>query len=367
MSIFNGFFDNFLNGATNPKGNLGDYQHAARLYTDNNMRLAPKLKYLYHVVFNINPKINTLLNIQQVFDRTEINLLVKGIDLPGYTIKTETLNQYNRKKIVQTGVEYNPINLEFHDDNAGITTFLWESYFRYYYADSNYTTRNADGSPGAGADVPAYHKTGSQNAMYGSAERLAYKYGLDRGAKPEPFFTSIQVFQLHPQNVKSTFTSFTLVNPIISKFQHDKLAQDASEFTTNTMTIEYEAVFYNRGNVKEGSVPSNFGSIHYDHIPSPLTLAGGGGSGTLFGTNGVLSGINTALDDIQNGNFLGGIIVASNTLQAANHLTLKGVVGEVINSVSPINLSKPGALSDLAFPRTLASTDQVNANQVNFK
>lgn len=365
MSIFNGFFDNFLNGATNPKGNLGDYQHAARLYTDNNMRLAPKLKYLYHVVFNINPSINTLLGTQQVFDKTEINLLVKSIDLPGYNIKTETLNQYNRKKVVQTGVEYNPVNLEFHDDNAGITSFLWESYFRYYYADSNYTTRNSDGSPGISA--PSYQKTGSKNTMYGGAERLAYKYGLDRGAKPQHFFTSIQVFQLHPQNVQPTFTSFTLVNPIISKFQHDKMSQEASEFTVNSMTIEYEAVLYNRGNTKEGSVPSNFASIHYDHMPSPLTLAGGGGTGTLFGTNGVLSGINTAISDLQNGNFLGGLIVASNTVNAAKNLTLKNVGGEVINALSPINLSKPGALNDVVFPRTLASTDQVNATQVNFK
>ena len=142
--------------------------------------------------------------------------------------------------------------------------------------------------------------------------------------------------------------------------------QESSEFTVNTMTIEYEAVFDNRGNVKEGSVPANFGSIHYDHMPSPLTLAGGGGTGTLFGTGGVLSGINTAIDDLQNGNYLGGIIVAANTLQAANKLTLNGVAGEVINSASPINLSRPGALNDVVFPRTLASTDQVNATQVNF-
>jgi hypothetical protein len=364
MSIFNGFFDNFVNGATNPKGNLGDYQHAARLYTDNNMRLAPKLKHLYHVVFNINPAVKSLLDTQQVFDRTEINLLVKGVDLPGYTIKTETVNQYNRKKVVQTGVEYSPVSLEFHDDNAGITSFLWESYFRYYYSDSNYTTRNSDGSPGVTADP--YQKTGSQNTMYGSAERLAYKYGLDRGGKPQHFFKSIQVFQLHPQNVKPTFTSFTLVNPIISKFQHDKLTQESSEFTINNMTIEYEAVFYNRGNVKEGTSPTNFGSIHYDHIPSPLTLAGGGGSGTLFGTGGVLSGINTAIDNLQNGNFLSAAIINANTFQAANNLTLTGIAGEIINSLSPINLTNPGALTDIAFPRTLASTDQVNATQVTF-
>lgn len=365
MAIFDGFFDNFLHGATNPKGNLGDYEHAARLYTDNNMRLTPKLKHLFHVVFNINPAIKSLLDTQNVFDKTEINLLVKSVDLPGYNIKTETLNQYNRKKVVQTGVEYNPVNLEFHDDNAGITTFLWESYFRYYYADSNYTTRNTDGSPGI--ESSSYQKTGSKNTMYGGADRLAYKYGLDRGGKPQHFFKSIQVFQLHPQNVKPTFTSFTLVNPIISKFQHDKLAQDGSEFSTNSMTIEYEAVFYNRGNTKEGTSPANFASIHYDHMPSPLTLAGGGGTGTLFGTGGVLSGINTAIDDLTNGNFLGGLIVAANTVNAAKKLTLKTVAGEVINSLSPINLSKPGALSDVVFPRTLSSTDQVNASQVNFK
>jgi hypothetical protein len=375
MAIFDGFFDNFLHGATNPKGNLGDYEHAARLYTDNNMRLTPKLKHLYHVVFNINPRIKSLLGTQNVFDKTEINLLVKSIDLPGYSIKTETVNQYNRKKVVQTGVEYNPVNLEFHDDNAGITTFLWESYFRYYYADSNYTNRNSDGSPGKTST--AYQKTTrnpktptgslSLNSMYGGANSLAYKYGLDRGGKPEHFFTSIQVFQLHPQNVKPTFTSFTLINPIISKFQHDKLAQDGSEFTMNTMTIEYEAVFYNRGNTKAGSIPANFATTHYDHMPSPLTLAGGTGTGTLFGTGGVLSGINTVLDDLTNGNFLGGIIVAANTFKEAKHLTLKSVGGEVINSISPINLSKPGALNDVVFPRTLSNTDQVNASQVNFK
>ena len=45
MGIFDGYFDNFINFG-GPKGNLGDYQHAARLYVDNNMRLAPKFKHL---------------------------------------------------------------------------------------------------------------------------------------------------------------------------------------------------------------------------------------------------------------------------------------------------------------------------------
>ena len=363
MSRFNGFFDNFLNGVTNPKGNLGDYQHAARLYVDSNMRLTPKLKFLYHVVFNINPAIRTLLNTQQVFDKSEINLLVKSVDLPGYNIKTETLNQYNRKKVVQTGVEYTPVNLEFHDDNAGITSFLWESYFRYYYTDSNYTTRNYDGTPGITS--PAYQKTGNQNTMYGSANRLEYKYGLNRGNRPQHFFTSIQVFQLHPQNVRPSFTSFTLVNPIISKFQHDKMNQEASEFTVNNMTIEYEAVFYNRGNVKEGSVPANFATIHYDHMPSPLTIEGGGVN-NLFGGGGVLSGITTTLDNLHGGNFVSALITGANTFQNAKNLSLDSIANEALNVLSPTSLSKSGVLSGVVFPRSLSYEDQVTATQVNF-
>ena len=50
-NILNGFLDNVLQGATNPGGNLKDYQHAARLFVDDGMRLAPKTKFLYHCVF----------------------------------------------------------------------------------------------------------------------------------------------------------------------------------------------------------------------------------------------------------------------------------------------------------------------------
>ena len=46
---FNGFLDSVAGSALNPKGNLADYQHASRLYTDNNHALAPKTKFLYHV------------------------------------------------------------------------------------------------------------------------------------------------------------------------------------------------------------------------------------------------------------------------------------------------------------------------------
>ena len=54
MSFLNGFLDNVVSGALSPKGNLGDYAHGARLFVDDSFRLSPKVKFLYHVTFNIN-------------------------------------------------------------------------------------------------------------------------------------------------------------------------------------------------------------------------------------------------------------------------------------------------------------------------
>ena len=79
-------------GGQNPKGNLADFQHAARLYVDDTFRLAPKTKFLYYVVFNINPDAIAKTTFQNQ-NRSEINYLVKSADLPKYTLNNEELIQ----------------------------------------------------------------------------------------------------------------------------------------------------------------------------------------------------------------------------------------------------------------------------------
>lgn len=332
MSIFNGFFDNLSKGITNPKGNLGDFQHAARLYTDNNMRLAPKFKHLYHVVLNISPyalRLSPLISENLV--RKEINLLCHSADLPQFSLQTQTLNQYNRKKIIHTGIEYRPLRMQYHDDNAGLTSLLWESYYRYYYADGSYTTRNPDGSPSV--SPREYQKAGNLNTMYASEGFTRTKFGLDVPGKAQNFFTSIQVFQLHAQSGRSTYTGYTLVNPYIESFEHDNVTQEGTEIAKTSLMVAYETVLYNRGYTSEDSVPPGFADVHYDHTPSPLSI-GGGGTATLFGDGGVIAGAANSLNDFANRNVLSGLIKATNVMRNAGGLSKAGVVEEIANSAT---------------------------------
>ena len=69
------------NGFLRPKGQLGDWQHAARAFVDDDFRLAPKVKFLYHVYFNIN---SSALKNQDLNDRNKNEISLSKLNLTGY-------------------------------------------------------------------------------------------------------------------------------------------------------------------------------------------------------------------------------------------------------------------------------------------
>jgi hypothetical protein len=56
---------------------------------------------------------------------SETGMLVKRVELPKFNIGTKTLNAYNRKNTIQTNIQYDPVNLTFHDDAADVITNFW--------------------------------------------------------------------------------------------------------------------------------------------------------------------------------------------------------------------------------------------------
>ena len=265
------YYDNLFKGET---GDLKDYRHASALYLRNNYRLAGKPKFLYHVVLNINfQALQTLgSNVANRLNKREFNLLVERADLPTYTVEVSTLNQYNRKKLNQTKINYNPVAINFHDDMAGLTTLLWESYYRYYYQDPNY----------ANAEYSKELVYG--NNIYRGEPLNQYSYGLDK-AHPVSFFSDITINQLYTDNGVPSYTSFTLVNPIIQDMQHDQVDQGDNSLAKSTIRFAYESVLYGRNYSGVDAPPGYRDPAHYDGSPSPLSLPDNGANLPTRGTS----------------------------------------------------------------------------------
>jgi hypothetical protein len=235
---------NYLTPEFGGETRMRDFQHAARLYVDDRYAKAPKVGFLYFVKFNLNSAAVVDQRWLEI-SKKNLGILVKKIDLPKFNIKNEVANQYNRKTVVQTKLDYNPINIEFHDDNSDITNSLWINYYKHYYADPN--------------TVEAAFK----DTKYGTTDYVYGRYGRN---VPAPFITDIDIYVLHQQK----FTHFKIINPKINDWQHDSLDQSSgSKILQNRMSVSYEAVIYNSGTIKEDSGASEFLTLNYDTEASP--------------------------------------------------------------------------------------------------
>ena len=303
--------NNFLKGFQDGLPGMKDYRHASRLFIDDNHKLQPKQKFLFHVVFNTDETL--FFNGYNSSERYELNMLVKSCDLPKYGMNLEEKIQYNKKMYAATRIQYEPVNIAFHDDHADTVNAFWKKYYEYHIADS--VSMNSD---------MQISNTKDDTYEWGSS-RATNKFGMDTPTvRKKPYLKGIEIFVLH----KKRFTSMTLVNPVIGSFSHDNLdVADGTGVLQNTMQIFYETVIYKAGIINRNNVPG-FATVHYDKEPSPLSVLGGG-TESIFGPGGVVDGIGSVIKDYQSGNILGAILGASNTYNNARKLKKKDIKEEL--------------------------------------
>jgi hypothetical protein len=313
-----GFGNGLVAGVTNPKGNMGNWRHATRLFVDNTYALAPRNKFNYFVRIELD---SSALRAPQFKAKhaDEIGLLVKTADLPKFTIDQVTKNQYNRKRIVYKNLNYDPVTFTFHDDNTGVINAFWAIYYGYYSVDRSLPQS-------AWGDTKYRPMSGGQSNFINN-----FRYGMDNNIQA-PLIKSISVYTMS----RRRFNGYTLVNPKITSWQHGQGDYASGDGMEHTMTVAYEAVQYSSGTVSAGS-PKGFATLHYDNLPSPLSVAGGGTS-TLTGEGGVLAGLESIFGaigsgDIFNspGNFLGAAIASINTYKNIRNLSKEGLKREAIN------------------------------------
>jgi len=233
---------------------LRDARHAHNLFTQYGHLFSPKTKFLYHVVFETTDDVAFYSNTETF--KKQIGVLVKRADLPGFKASIENKQQYNRKKNMQTRVDYDDVRISFHDDNLGATRAMLEEYYRYYYQDGNHSRSTSTTTT-----------DGSFNPRDKYSNRTP-NYGLNNFYK-QPFFKSITIYQLSLQN----WFSYTLINPLLSSWDHgDVDSSDGSGMNENTIMLAYEGVLYDNGIIGENGEPTNFTNPEtgYDNTFSPL-------------------------------------------------------------------------------------------------
>ena len=358
------FFQDLLKGtAAGFFGNdyVRDYYHASKTFRPNAYQRAPKFKFLFHVYFEINPAAYAV----GLSTGTNFGLEVKTVKLPSYTFDTHTMNQYNRKRIVQTKIKYDPIEISFHDDNGNSIRNMWYNYYTYYYKDATKPLSITAGRVGpqqptnSPLNLSADYNSRNiyQNSIYGDedwgyiGDTSAPSQTLSnasQGTSKIPFFKNIQIYGFNQHN----FALYTLINPIITRFGHDTYDYAQGNGTmTNQMTVDYETVQYSEG-AMDGKTPGNtvpgFGdNSNYDTNLSPIARLGS--NQTILGQGGLVDAAGGFTQALSDGNILGAIQIAGTARNTFKNSNLKQIAKSDINGILTQSIGQ-------AFPGTVRST-----------
>jgi hypothetical protein len=298
---------------------LKDYTHASKTFRTNGYENLPRFKFLFHVYFNINTtEIPSLRQVFQAGSQSTVGLLVKNIQLPQFNIEVDTLNQYNRKRLVQKKINYQPCQVDFHDDGGDLIRTMWYNYYSYYYKDPSQPYRGqtaTNGSMGANANRTAGFGYNTRDIY--SNDRFINDWGYvgesyadgtnAAGGKPA-FFRDISIYGFNQHK----FVEYVLINPMISDWSHDTYDYSQGDgVMQNSMTINYETVKYYTGAIGAVRPDTNVQGFadpnYYDQEKSPLSRPGGVSS--IIGQGGLLDAGIGIYEDLQSGS-VGGIIGA---------------------------------------------------------
>jgi hypothetical protein len=273
-------------------------------------RNQPRFPFEYYIDIKINRVGSAGTYFNNFFNNaswTQVQPLVKSIEMPAFKIQTDALNQYNRKRISQTRIDFESVKMVFHDVADGKTLKFWEMYYRYYFQDGNEpgknqlkqtnapstpitveslvnkvtssvtnTIDNAVGKVTSTIDAVTSKVTnfldnplnsilggptndsGSkdkiENIVQNTLDNHKFGFALPTVQNVRNLISSIDIYQVHG----GRFNQVTLVNPRIAAFNHDLLNYATTDKTLElTFVIEYEYAYYTIQNLKLGGGESN--------------------------------------------------------------------------------------------------------------
>jgi len=213
----------------------------------------PKTKFLYYVKFHL-ARSQTAGSTQGLADwESGLGMVVKNVDRPRVSFETETLNQYNRKRVVQTTHKYEPIMFRFHDTVSDVVNRMFLAYYQFYYSDSKLETGGTsiyDVVTPEGKDIG---KWGFQPP----ADSSNYGY----------FFSHITVYQMF----SGQYNKFELINPKIRDFNPDELDSSSNSSSEIQMSFDYENIIYSPTATLDDALKTEMGltSGKYWNVETP--------------------------------------------------------------------------------------------------
>jgi len=196
-----------------------------------------------------------------------LTFAVRSADRPKLQPTVQELNQYNKKRLVQTGIKYSPVKMSFYDTTDASVMQMWSEYSNFYFGDF----RQSTGSNWS-YDITAPQYVGGANG-FGFSPQLNTDVVASINSTAY-FFDKIECYQVYA----GEYVQYDLINPKISSFDPDGFDYEHSEAHVVDISFEYEAVIYANGGAPASIAKNPVLNPFFKNLPNqaydPFTIPG---------------------------------------------------------------------------------------------
>lgn len=299
-----------------------DSRYASKLLlkgTGKNLNI-PKPKFLFFARFTSTVDQSINASGQQ----TGISFMINSVDKPNFDLQTDTLNQYNKKRIIYKKLEYPNINLKFHDVADERVTKFWRNYYRYFFGDGRKTS-----------DLQWNPDIVSGSFNLGEGWGFAPKAGI---ANDSNLFRTLELYSFFGR----FYTQIDVIHPKITRMQFDANDSTDTSPASASMEVAHEGIVYkNIFNLLSSEKLRMMGLYSGDYY-EPQDLFGGINSFLMGLTEDFSDAVDGLFNDVSSaipgiGSSLGNI---------GGNVLINSGVGSVINPTIPPLAGIGSALSN---------------------
>ena len=181
-------------------------------------------------------------NKQETLDAIRRSLMfnVKAVDGPKVNFQYDTLNQYNRKRNVYRRVDYDPINIVFHDTMNNSALKFWKYLYELNLKDGRNKSPIYAGE--LGGSKKANRSPYQPNSLTDKEEFLSgHNFGLESSLIDHTYpIKSLDLFIVHAKK----YNLIRFVHPKVIAMQHDLFTYESSQPIEISLQFAYETVIY---------------------------------------------------------------------------------------------------------------------------
>ena len=235
---------------------------AAHLYQSGTSQQTRRADQFF-VVFNLYPLVNDdfLLpkyNFLKTY-RDRLHFLCHTVEGPKFQIQQDVINQYNRKRVVNRKIDYDPVSLRMYDTVDGLGLKFIKMLYEFEF--QNARLYSEEGSANAfGTRVTVASRDNYQESVLTNESQFKQNHNFGMRSQPNHTHRLIKSIDLY-QLAGTLYSRARMIHPRLSRMDMDQFDYSSSAVTNLSMGFQYENLLFDAVAVKDTSLPNVDGAF----------------------------------------------------------------------------------------------------------